>query len=353
MQKRVILHIGMPKTGTTSLQRAFKSGAKLLGSRGIAYATEGLQGGIAHHDLIEAVRQRNTALVDRYFEQARPFHEDAEQILISSEAMCRLRDEELLWWRDCLRRHFGNPDFMVWMFVRRLSSLTASRWHAHLRIGGLKNLPAFAFEAIDRVLHTNRLPFEGTFDRYAEVFSPACISVVPIEVLAAGGKLVSGAFNRMFGIDSAQLNELPRLNVALEPGSAELLRALAMRRTQEDADSVGKFVWGLIPLLRKGDNVLSDFARMFTPFVENLVIEDRSEAFLLMERKVVARLADRLEGWDDGTVFGPADPAPVPYVRDDYWFSENIRQRLDQAYSVATGLPDRTTGQRRIRRLRA
>jgi hypothetical protein len=126
-----------------------------------------------------------------------------------------------------------------------------------------------------------------------------------------------------------------------------------MRCAQEGSENVEEFAWRLIPLLRKGDNVLSDFARMFAPFVEQLRIEDRSEAFLQIERKVVERLGDRLHGWGDGTVFGPADPTPAPYVRDDYWFNEDIRQRLEDAYSAAAGLPERTRRERKANRLHA
>ena len=353
MQKQVILHIGMPKTGTSSLQRAFKANAQLLRSHGIAYTTERTQGAFAHHDLIEAVHARNTELVDQYFERARPSHEKAGQILISSELMCKLGDEELQWWRECLERHFANPQIVVWMFVRRISSLIPSRWHAYLRCGGRKNLPAFAFDAVEHVLSVNRFAFEGTFDRFAAVFGPACVSVVPMEVLTAGDGLVARAFHKMLGIEGARLSEARHFNTALEPGSAELLRALTMRCAQENAENLNDFVWKMIPLLRKGDNVLSDLARMFAPFVEQLTIEDRSEAFLQIERNAVDRLGDRLHGWGDGTVFGPEDPTPVPYVRDDYWFSEDIRQRLDEAYSAATGLPERTQRQRKGNRLHA
>jgi hypothetical protein len=311
------------------------------------------RGAVAHHAVIEAVRARNTGFIDRYFESARPSHEEAEQVLLSSEAMCKLGDEDLLWWRDCLERHFGSPQIAVWIFVRRISSLVPSRWHAYVRSGGLKNLPAFAFEAVEHVLSTNRFGFERTFERFAAVFGPASVSVVPMEMLTGQGELVAGAFHRMFGIDGARLSEMQHVNAALEPGSAELLRALTMRCAQEDAENVKDFAWKLIPLLRKGDNVLTDCARMFAPFIEQLTIEDRSEAFLRMERDLVDRLGDRLDGWGDGTIFGPADPAPAPYVRDEYWFNEDIRRRLEQAYSVATGLPERTRRQRNASRLHA
>jgi hypothetical protein len=342
MAKRIILHIGMPKTGTTSLQRAFFSSTQILRARGIAYAIEGLQRGIGHHDLIEAVAERNAKVVDRYFEEAKARHDAAEQILISSEGMCKLRGDELIWWRDCLNRHFGNPDFAIWLFARRQSALIPSQWHGYIRRGGRQNLPGFALDAVNRLLSANRLPLQAAFERYASIFGSACMNVVPMEkLLAQDGDLVAGAFSRMFGLEGEQVRGLPPRNTALEPGEAELLRALAMRYAQEDAAGVGKFAWRLIPLLQKGDNVFSDLARMFDPYAEQLTIEDRSETFLLLEREAIDRLGDRLEAWGDGSIFGPQDPKPAPYIRDEYWFDDKIRQRLDQAYSMAAALPER------------
>jgi hypothetical protein len=45
---------------------------------------------IAHHELIEAAAQRNTAIVDRYLTEIQEQSGGAEQVLISSEGMTNL-----------------------------------------------------------------------------------------------------------------------------------------------------------------------------------------------------------------------------------------------------------------------
>lgn len=335
MAKRVILHVGMPKTGTSSLQRAFASRAELLGSAGIAYVLIPSDRGFAHHALVAAALEGDTRYTKRYFEEARARFENAEQVLISAERMSGLRGDDLAAWKAWLDRQFGNPEYAIWMMVRRPSSQIPSQWHAYVRRGGRQNLPAYAFEATMRMLRANCLPLQPVFERYECVFGRGCIRVVPMEKLLAPGDFVEAAFNAMFGLEGDRLRGLPRRNTALEPGCAELLRALSLRCSEHDPDRVRAFLVPVLRMLQKGDNVFSDFARNFDPFISDIVVDDRSEAFLAMERAALAYLADQLDGWGDGTIFGPHDPKPVRYVRDDHCLDDSIRQRLDQAYLMA------------------
>jgi hypothetical protein len=336
--RRVILHIGMPKTGTSSLQRAFASRAELLGSAGIAYVLIPSDRGFAHHALVAAALEGDTRYTRGYFERARARFESAEQVLISAERMSGLRGDDLASWKAWLDRQFGNPDYAIWMMVRRPSSQIPSQWHASVRRGGRQNLPVFAFEATTRMLQGNCLPLQPVFERYEGVFGRGCIRVIPMEKLVAAGDFIEAAFKAMFGLEGDLLRGLPRRNAALEPGGAELLRALSLRCDTEDADRVRAFLIPVLRMLQRGDNVFSDFARIFDPFISDIVIHDRSEAFLAMERAALAYLGDQLDGWGDGTIFGPDDPKPARYVRDDHCLDKGVRQRLDEAYSMARRL---------------
>ncbi|MGV6852729.1 MAG: hypothetical protein ACWA5R_11220, partial [bacterium] len=71
--KKVILHIGTPKTGTSSIQRWLYQHSETLLELGILYPRTGRQG-VAHH-LIARVIQANDANKLSSLQQADPPHE--------------------------------------------------------------------------------------------------------------------------------------------------------------------------------------------------------------------------------------------------------------------------------------
>jgi hypothetical protein len=336
VSRQVILHVGMPKTGSTSLQRAFTDNAELLRSREIFYVLGEESGGIAQHNLIRAVRAKDASAVDDYFREASDELDGCPRILISSEIMARLRGDELAWWKAYLDLRFARPDYVIWLFIRRQATQIPSRWHGEIRHGSVVNLPIYALAAINDILRRNRLPFQNIFRNWTAVFPPASVHVVPMERLtSAGGKFLEAAFDAMFEIADVQLQERKNVNASFLPGQAELLRTISMRRARTEPDSVAEFIRPLVKLLRRGDNILSDLAAMFDPMIDHFTIEDRCDAFQSLERAAVERLGKCLQTFEDGTIFGSAPPKPVPYVRDEYWVDDSIRRRLDEAYAFA------------------
>lgn len=342
MALRVILHIGMPKTGTSSLQRAFASHADLLRRHGIAYALPQGQRGHAHHQLVKAAVEENVESVDGFFAAASADWEGMDRVLLSSERMSGFGRKAPTWWKERLDRQFDNPDYEIWMFIRRPSSHVPSRWHAFLRHGGLQNLPAFAFDDLNGFWLANQLPCATVYRRWADVFGPSALHVMSMEKLMLnGGDLVHAAFRTMFRIESEQLRGMLPSNTALGPREAELLRALSIRRASEAPETVREFLRPAVTMVRRRGNPLSEIAAIFEPYVDQITIEDRSQPFVALERSAIELMGDRLDLWDDGTIFGPAEPRPAKFVRDEHWFDTACRARIDEAYGIVASLPPR------------
>ena len=53
--KRVILHIGRHKSGTSSIQHCLNRNVDLLSAAGILYPKHGRGGRVAHHDIAKAL----------------------------------------------------------------------------------------------------------------------------------------------------------------------------------------------------------------------------------------------------------------------------------------------------------
>lgn len=336
MALRVILHIGMPKTATSSLQRAFTGNRALLRTHGIAYPLPEQRRAIAQHDLIRSFISGDIAAVDAFFDAQLASLGDSDRILMSAEAMSGMDPDGLRRWKDYLDRRFGNPEFSVWMSVRRVSEWIPSAWQSHVRRGGCDTYPAFAFEALDRVLTANRFPFERIADLWLEVFGRGSLRIVPMDRLTGGGAdLVVSTFKLLLDLEVPNLSGSYRYNAAMPAGETELVRNVSMRHALAGDTSGKKLSRVLSSHLRRSGSPASDMARLFDPWVSELTVPDRSEAMLQMERVAAARYAGPLERSDDELIFRNTPAEPAKYVRDAYRADPEIGRRLDEAYAWA------------------
>lgn len=91
----IFIHIGTPKTGTTSLQTAFKSCEQLLLEKMVLYPNAMFFGG--HHDLARNIKNsKDSSIISSFFEDiTSAYHQkDFNKVVISSEAFFSFAKEE-------------------------------------------------------------------------------------------------------------------------------------------------------------------------------------------------------------------------------------------------------------------
>jgi hypothetical protein len=113
--KRVVLHIGTPKTGTTSVQWSFKQSREMLASLGILYPSAGLSADpheFAHHPLVRAARKKIIAPWNALLAEiaASP----CDTVVVSSEEMTALDAKSIEFVRDALK----GMDLSVVVYLR-------------------------------------------------------------------------------------------------------------------------------------------------------------------------------------------------------------------------------------------
>ncbi|KUR78740.1 hypothetical protein [Novosphingobium sp. Fuku2-ISO-50] len=235
----IILHIGLEKTGSTSIQMflddqkallrsqgMFASGClgwynhKLLaayamadGSRDIAVTSAGIDGPESH----QAFRARTRGHVLAEIERT-----DAHRYLISSEDLSRLTSLD-----DVRRVHDLMSEICtrirVIVFLRRQDRLAVSRYYSLLINGGL---PPSVFPAPDQAAYYD---YAGVIEPWAEVFGTGAIRIVHYpEAAAAQGFDAIGAFCRAAGIVLPVDWQPParRENVSLDLVSQTILEAM-------------------------------------------------------------------------------------------------------------------------------
>jgi hypothetical protein len=172
--RRCIIHIGMYKTGSSSIQHSlagFKNGQFLYAALGresnhsLALLSLFSDRPILDHRLHKAAR-RDHAAVGRYIEAARSGLDKSidragsRTLLISGEAAASLRPNALQGLRDFLARHFDQITIVA--YVRPPSQLIASSFQERVKAGTIKD-----FDTTRLYRHYQRLlaKFDTVFGR--------------------------------------------------------------------------------------------------------------------------------------------------------------------------------------------
>lgn len=138
---RLILHTGIHKTGTTSLQKAFFDNRRHLRRNGVLYPKTGLSqkpGNWGHHELAYAMRGPGTAhkLLSALREEADA--SDVETIFVSSEELSLLPFPGLpgVAPYHIIREYFDGFDIRILCYLRPQADMVASLYNHHVKSAG-------------------------------------------------------------------------------------------------------------------------------------------------------------------------------------------------------------------------
>ncbi|WP_374674994.1 hypothetical protein [Ideonella sp.] len=183
----VLLHIGLPKTGTTYLQRTFHAAWAGQACPPVDYP----EAGFYNHQvaLYEPLARflpwtARRGHPDRWRELQAAMQRDTGGVatLLSAEALSALSDEGVASFRDLLG---GRPVGRIIITVRPLASLLPSHWQQNMKQGGRGDLGGYAarmLELIERGEHPAPMfSYRHTVQAWRRVFPHACITVLAMD----------------------------------------------------------------------------------------------------------------------------------------------------------------------------
>jgi hypothetical protein len=148
-KKRLVLHIGVHKTGSTSVQNALAANAGLLARHGILYPKyPGAPAQVTNHNRLAWEIAEGVIDIAKLREWAESLaQKDARTLIISAEEFCKLKSLEFL---ACFQEHFEievvlylrRQDSWInswynqnvkWPYLRELSGCTPTEFLAHLQ----------------------------------------------------------------------------------------------------------------------------------------------------------------------------------------------------------------------------
>jgi len=137
MARRLIVHAGFHKTGTTALQSSLYAVREELSKVGFEYP---VVGGKAHHKAIYSLMERGWGWEDRggnphnpkkWPELLKRVRKTRNTAIISSEFLCELSDEQVAKFQSDL----GIKESTIYFTLRPLLKIVPSAYQQHLKIG--------------------------------------------------------------------------------------------------------------------------------------------------------------------------------------------------------------------------
>ena len=150
VKKKLILHIGMGKTGTSALQDFFWANRALLEKNGLDYPKYGAVS-YAHHLLSPHVPKHMAEnwRFKSFSEWAEKLkHTPLDTILLSSELIAWASRDQVIEYCQCLKEHFH---LTVVIYVRRQDNIIMANYNQLVKAGWQKS----AIENVGRIVCSN------------------------------------------------------------------------------------------------------------------------------------------------------------------------------------------------------
>ncbi len=249
-RKRVWIHIGSHKTGTSAIQSYLAAKVKPLERSGFQYMRAGRLDGVAHHPLAWRHSLKvNKRISDEEWTAVRNEIESASahSIVISSEAF---------WFSDPyeVRREFDpleNVDVRVVAYIRRPDRYIEALYKQRAKLGRIKkSLHDFVASGADR------LAFDQVLGAWGDAFGDANVIVRTYDDVAAKDGLIID-FCQVIGFAGGNDNQRHLRNLSPNRRIVELLHELGASGPDVDEVMVFERVMGAGPEFRGSDDMLT------------------------------------------------------------------------------------------------
>lgn len=214
----VYLHIGLHKTGTSSLQAWLKKNKPALQRLGYLYPRTGWTSG-GHHNLAYELLGRK-----RFSEAPGRLAELEAEIASSPNAILSSEEFEFLELSDVrrLKAALGEREARIVVYLRRQDALVASSYAQQVKMGA--RMKPFS-DYLRASLYNPRFDFAQLLGRWAGVFGPDSLNVGVVSAETAGPRLFDDFLGRVRLPEAADLPRPPkRLNESPSAVEIEIIR---------------------------------------------------------------------------------------------------------------------------------
>ncbi len=179
MKKKLFLHVGPHKTGSTYIQKSlFNCRYKLKKEGGIYYPEGGIGPQWGHHKIAEFAQQGNVDELIVFFDT---LYHSGLKVVLSSENFDRLKLKEIQNLSSILEKF----DVYIVYVKRRSETLLFSSWQECVKHGAVIGWSEYFLRHIIRPFNSNVFNFLNVFNDYVNYFGREKIIIIDYEAALA------------------------------------------------------------------------------------------------------------------------------------------------------------------------
>ncbi|HVV94116.1 MAG TPA: hypothetical protein VHD15_11920 [Hyphomicrobiales bacterium] len=308
--KQLIIHAGIQRTGTTTLQSYLATHADALRRQGLHYAVASRTSN--HQELGWALRRGEVDAAAFAAWIARESRPDCNRTLLSAEVFCTLRNLSFL--DEARKEH----DVVAVFYLRRQDEWLSSWYNVNVKLGPFRDLARMGPEEfLGQRGRFHWLRYAGMLDTWAAAIGADNLRVRVVEPAQVSD--VVADFLAIIGASSLPPARA-RSNVSLAADQIAFLRALNPSRPARRKIS------------RALAAILSDApVTVFSPETRRAILADYASDNAAAARRHLRRADGRL--FLNDTV-----PDDAPWYRGDVWSDpERLRRYVDAAIAALDG----------------
>ena len=175
MNKTVIFHAGLPKTGTTYMQSLFVKNYKMLANNGICYSPDLRKEQLSHDEFVKYLRGAPSRVTEADIQKAK---DTGSTQLFSAETLSTMDTNTL----HKLKEIYAGYDIRIILYLREWSSYTFSVWQTLIRINATSlSFIQFYFELLNDPMKPNGVGIRNIITpltRLSQVFGKENLTLV-------------------------------------------------------------------------------------------------------------------------------------------------------------------------------
>ncbi len=306
--RTLIVHAGLPKTGTTYLQRSFHARAPWLAQHGVLYPAPAA-GQWAHHEVAARLASGGEIAGDgEAAAVAAAIAGDSPRVLLSSEAFSALPPQGVA----ALAAAAGGRTVRWVLFLRRRSDIAYSRWQETVKHGNAETFMEFV---------AAQLCGEGDVLRPADclIAAAAALGVAALQVaiydeVARNGEDLFAFFCRAHLGLCYDGPAAPLENAGHSPSLTEAIRALNAAYCIEQGVAAADLAFATaaehaLQVEPWGQQFLAEVAQLYDAHGRPLQVEQLDDYAQVRDAQILHYCRSQIVNLPaDGSLFGPARP---------------------------------------------
>lgn len=296
MKKKLYLHVGPHKTGTTLIQKACLDHQQELASQGVIYPNQYLHI-FGHHLLKDKLFKRNLSQ-----NEINIINSIDGNVLFSSEDLISLGRRELEYIKDC----FSTFDVHVIYTWRRTSLKMYSIWQEVIKHGSSVGFFEYYHDHLAKPGRSYMLSSDQQIERFVNVFGEDNVTIIDYEKSLSDNSLLRDFFSVInCSIDDTRLNSSKTVtseNKALNYKDVEIIRALNFI-FEDRYDVVGNHVREQYLILKNLPNY--DYLNHLYETLESSLVEITVGDYFIdlkNDKFIVDKFSDLILNYDGNTI---------------------------------------------------